>query len=275
MKNTNDMVIYKITNLINNKIYIGRDTRNRLNYYGSGRAIKEALREFGRKNFKKEIIEHCNNMKELKQRENYWILYYNSNNEIVGYNLHKGGEGYDCSGKKNPMYNLSLYDYWRKLYDENEVERRIQQHKTNMSKAMMGENNGMYGKSAIKGLKWINNGKENKYIAPNEVQTYLNEGWVLGRSKERIWINNRKEEKWINKELSQEYLDSGWKKGRKLRGSKHPRSKVYVLISPEGKEYIIKGDIDQKLKEINLSRGSLHNLQSGKKDEIKGWKFKE
>jgi hypothetical protein len=50
-------VIYKITNLINQKIYIGKDSTNRKNYYGSGKAIKNAILKYGEDNFSKEIID--------------------------------------------------------------------------------------------------------------------------------------------------------------------------------------------------------------------------
>ena len=51
------MIIYKTTNLINKKIYIGQDTKNNPNYLGSGKYFKYALKKYGKENFSKEIIE--------------------------------------------------------------------------------------------------------------------------------------------------------------------------------------------------------------------------
>ena len=47
------MEIYKITNLINNKIYIGKDTTSDPNYFGSGLLINRAFKKYGKENFTK------------------------------------------------------------------------------------------------------------------------------------------------------------------------------------------------------------------------------
>jgi len=87
-------VIYKITNLINNKIYVGKDVKNRSYYYGSGKVLKFAIKKYGKENFKKEIIEECDK-EQLSKREVYWIKKLRSNTANIGYNLTSGGEGGD------------------------------------------------------------------------------------------------------------------------------------------------------------------------------------
>lgn len=89
------MQIYKITNLVNNKIYIGKDTVSDKNYYGSGVLIKRAIEKYGIKNFKKEIIEECVSNDELCLKEKYWIEHFNSTNLKIGYNISRGGDGGD------------------------------------------------------------------------------------------------------------------------------------------------------------------------------------
>lgn len=86
------MEIYKITNLINNKFYIGLDTLDRKNYYGSGTAIKSAIKKYGKENFQKEILEKCDSIDKLNEREIYWIKELNSKYSN-GYNLTDGGRG--------------------------------------------------------------------------------------------------------------------------------------------------------------------------------------
>ena len=51
-------VVYRITNMINGKKYIGKHSTTDVydGYFGSGVAIKQAINKYGIDNFKKEII---------------------------------------------------------------------------------------------------------------------------------------------------------------------------------------------------------------------------
>lgn len=89
------MQIYKITNLINNKIYIGKDTTSDSNYFGSGLLINRAFKKYGMENFIKEVIDETEDYIELSKKEIYWIEKYNSTNREIGYNISKGGDGGD------------------------------------------------------------------------------------------------------------------------------------------------------------------------------------
>ena len=93
------MQIYKITNLINNKIYIGKDTTSDSNYFGSGLLIKRAIEKYGIENFKKEILDETNDYEDLSIKEKYWINYLNSTDLNIGYNISKGGDGGDTLSK--------------------------------------------------------------------------------------------------------------------------------------------------------------------------------
>jgi len=88
--------IYKITNLINGKIYIGQRTINKkpeldTNYLGSGNLIKKSLQKYGKDNFKKEILEECIDRNSLCVRERYWIKELNARDPKIGYNIVEGG----------------------------------------------------------------------------------------------------------------------------------------------------------------------------------------
>jgi group I intron endonuclease len=87
------MIIYKTTNSINGKIYIGQSFKNKPSYFGSGNIIKKAIKKYGKQNFKKEIICFCESKEEMDKQEVFWINYYNSTNSKIGYNILKGGNG--------------------------------------------------------------------------------------------------------------------------------------------------------------------------------------
>lgn len=105
--------IYKITNQINGKIYIGKSTRierrwsehkSDVNDINKQNHLYRAMRKYGKESFNFEIIELCpedNNI--LSEREKYWINYYNSYEE--GYNETRGGEGH-FKYKSEEIYQL-------------------------------------------------------------------------------------------------------------------------------------------------------------------------
>lgn len=80
------MVIYLTTNLINGKKYIGLDTHNRPWYLGSGTVLKKAIAKYGKHNFKKEILEECSTVEELREKELYWINKYRAHINPEFYN---------------------------------------------------------------------------------------------------------------------------------------------------------------------------------------------
>ena len=89
------MVIYKTTNLINNKIYIGKNKGNDNWYLGSGKLLLYAIKKYGKENFKKEIIEICTSLEHMKEREIYWIEKLKARDRKIGYNIQIGGDGGD------------------------------------------------------------------------------------------------------------------------------------------------------------------------------------
>lgn len=123
------MQIYKITNNINNKIYIGKDTTSNPNYYGSGSLISKSIKKYGIENFTKEIIEICESNEILCEREKFWIEFFNSSDLKIGYNISKGGDGGDT------LSNNPNIDIIRKKISET-MKKKIfsEEHRKNLSK---------------------------------------------------------------------------------------------------------------------------------------------
>jgi group I intron endonuclease len=86
------MIIYKITNLLNNKIYIGQTNGKNKFYFGGGKIIKIVIKKYGRKNFKWETIVEGNfNNVFIDELEKHYIRLHNATNRNVGYNIELGG----------------------------------------------------------------------------------------------------------------------------------------------------------------------------------------
>lgn len=101
------MVIYKTINQINGKWYIGKDARNRSYYLGSGKALKNALKKYGKQNFVKVILEECTDLVHLSIREKHWISINSAITNPVSYNIAPGGEG----GNRNGFIDYAKIDY--------------------------------------------------------------------------------------------------------------------------------------------------------------------
>lgn len=92
------MIIYKTTCLLDNKIYISQDSKNNPKYYGSGKyLLNNAIKKYGKENFKKEIICECIPKEELDEKEKFWIKELNS----------KYPNGYNITGGGGDTYNNS------------------------------------------------------------------------------------------------------------------------------------------------------------------------
>lgn len=103
------MFIYIITNISNNKIYIGKTTQS--NPYkrwsahcadwrlkNSKQPIHKAIKKYGEDKFIFELVKYCNNIVELNQEEIYWI---DQTKHLPNYNMVPGGGGGSLYGRKH------------------------------------------------------------------------------------------------------------------------------------------------------------------------------
>ena len=133
------MYIYKTTNMVNNKIYVGLSKYNpeeNPEYLGSGYLLKKAIKCYGVHAFTKTILEICKTKEELLLRERYWISCLNARDRNIGYNICEGGTWGDTwtynprkeelrqklremmLGAKNPNYGNKWSIHQRKIASE-------------------------------------------------------------------------------------------------------------------------------------------------------------
>ena len=110
------MIIYKITNQVNNKVYIGLTTES-LQKRWCGHKVDSkkknshlyiSMRKYGIENFTIEIIDETDSFEKLGELERYYIKQYNSQDPNYGYNITAGGESNQLDG--NPKAKLTLSD---------------------------------------------------------------------------------------------------------------------------------------------------------------------
>jgi len=86
--------IYKTTNLINGKYYIGMHSTSNLKdgYLGSGTYLRRSIRKYGKENFKCKILEFCRDREELVKREQE-LVHEELIKDPLCMNLKLGGSG--------------------------------------------------------------------------------------------------------------------------------------------------------------------------------------
>lgn len=137
--------IYKTTNLINNKKYIGMHSTNNLNdnYLGSGKILQKAIKKYGKENFTKEILHIFDNFDDMTNKEREII-----NSDIFEsdeyYNLKEGGEGGRLS--EEIINKIATKNKGRQVSKE-AIEKSLQSRIDNGTWYKSGKDHHFYGKT--------------------------------------------------------------------------------------------------------------------------------
>jgi hypothetical protein len=201
--------IYKTTNIVNGKFYIGKHQTKDLNdgYLGSGKLLKRAIKKYGIENFHKEILFECRSEEHMNTLEKILVV----PDPELNYNLcdgGKGGFGYInsfCHNNKNNQRKTGNYKFLKqpnkesKLYREklsSALKKKYNEGFTNgfkgkkhsekfrqrmsslMQEKQKGINNSQFGTC------WVNNGIQVKKIKKQELDFYLGLGYLKGRIME-------------------------------------------------------------------------------------------
>jgi hypothetical protein len=207
--------IYKTTNILTNRYYIGMHSTDNLNdgYLGSGKRLRYSINKYGKENHIVEIIEFCTSREELKNREKEIVnLNEIAKNEclnlIVG---GEGGRGFTNEEQKQNAIKSNQRQKWLKENNKEWNEKRTKQLKENGSnvltklwkegklsapnwtgkqhkeetKLKIGLANSLKQKGEYNsqfGSQWITNGEQNKKI---KMMGIVPTGWKLGRTPKK------------------------------------------------------------------------------------------
>lgn len=186
--------VYKITNRINNKTYIGKHQTRNLDdeYMGSGKLVKRAINKYGKENFSKEILFVFKTEQEANNKEKELVVVSENT-----YNLCPGGHGGfgyinennlctrsktgNCGfrvlpkefnieqSRKAGLLNVKNKTGFFKY--ENRAFFKGKKHKE-LSKKIIGSKNSIHQqgpKNSQYGTCWITNGIENKKIKKEDL----------------------------------------------------------------------------------------------------------
>lgn len=146
--------LYKITNTIDNKVYIGQSNKEnerwRQHKYFARQDepiqyVHRAMKKYGIENFSYEVIAMCRTQEDADETEKTLIIQYDSQNKENGYNISRGGDLIWNRGlpkEQQPMYGKHHSEESRKKISKSSTGKEMPPHtdeyKENMSRIMTG-----------------------------------------------------------------------------------------------------------------------------------------
>ena len=271
------MYVYKIINNFNNKIYVGKSIYSidkSIDYYGSGVKIINAIKKYGKKNFKKEIIKECLTLQELNEQEIYWISELKSYKNDIGYNISMGGDGGDTISK-HPNRQRIVEDKtkWSRQYwtPEKKIEQSIR---------YKGKGNPFSEKhhteESIQKISTKKKGIHNSIDTNNKISDTLRIKYQSGEIVKIVTDETR------NK-LSKSHMGLGHTQitKDKLRnismGAGNPSAKLWIFINKNGEQIEVNGEFQKFCIEHNLSYKAMRTIANNtRKDKYyNSWTVKK
>ena len=241
------MIIYKVTNLINQKIYIGKTIKKNKNYLGSGNLIKLAVKRYGRKNFSRKILEECNSIEELNKQEKFWIEELNSNKRGVGYNITNGGEGGDVftNNSNKEAIRIKLRENGKKSLGRYHTEESKQKNREKHF-----------------GVSWGKHTKETK-----EKISKLHKGRKFTEEHKRELSKKRKLR--ITTEKTKKKMSNAWTD--EMKEKQASRNRKSIICNETKIEYSCMKEASNKM---GFSKSSIYHNLHGRNKNVHGYTFK-
>jgi len=143
--------LYKITNTLNNKLYIGQTVDNKKRWMQhksyakspdkTGQYIHRAMAKHGVENFAFEMIATCQTQEDANEIESLLIVQYNSRDQNHGYNLMVGGAYGGHSEESKQKQSISMKKAYERKGNWNLGTKRTDEQKATLSYAQQNRNN--------------------------------------------------------------------------------------------------------------------------------------
>jgi len=230
-------IIYKATNVLNNKVYIGKTTktlqhRKQQHYaetkHGCNTYFHKALRKHGEW-FRWDVLGQCNTSDQLIIAEIECIEFFQSANNLYGYNLSLGGEGNtNQKGKRWGKFN----SFYGKHHTE-ETRLHLSAIKTGK---YTGKDNSMYGKRHSEKTKQL-------------LRTIA-----------------------LKRTTTKHTIDTVTKLRFPFVGKDNPAARTVLFLDPHKTIFIVNGEFNKFSKLNHIDPESFRAVAKGRKIEHKGWK---
>jgi len=127
--------VYISTNLINGRQYIGQKKSTKFlgNYFGSGKIIRQAIKQYGKEQFSVKLIEWCQTVNEANEKEIFYINKFNAVDDLRYYNIMSGGL---CKTSRKGQKNTKEHN--EKVSKALKGKPKSEHHKQQLSKAKIG-----------------------------------------------------------------------------------------------------------------------------------------
>ena len=195
--------IYKTTNKINEKFYVGMHSTNNLEdgYIGSGKYLWNSIRKHGRENFEVEFLEFFDSREKLRERESFIVTEDFITNPLC-MNLKRGGDG----GFTTEAYKKGAKKMNEIIWNDPDYIKRAKDRGSKLFKRLHEE-------GIIKPLDWTGR----KHNQKSKIKMSDKAKLRIGNKNSQFgtcWITKNGINKKINKENLAEYEIIGWNKGR-------------------------------------------------------------
>lgn len=265
--------IYLLTNIINNKIYVGKSqnlSRRTSDYrfvnkkwFGWNSLIVKAIKKYGWENFKVDILESFTELddKRLLDKEADWIMKLNSTNREIGYNLcvrSTSRFGFKMSQETRKKISRSLKEHYKNNPNPLRGRARTQEVKDKISKHHKENKISVGEKNPIFGIKRSNETKQK--ISQTRIEKNIGAG-----DRNPFWGKKHTEE-----------TRQKMREGSKNKTNETLRKPVLQIDKDSGeviREWVSSAEVGRVL---GLHSSNISGVCRGKMKTYKGfvWRFK-
>ncbi len=265
-------IIYKVTNKVNGKVYVGQTTQKlsfrKAKHINRGHYLYNALNRYGLENFNWEIISYCGSVEKLNKMEKYYIKKYNSFSN--GYNLTEGGEGQlgvSPSGDVRQKISDSLKGRYcgkeNPFYSKKHSEKSRMKMSDALKGKMVGEKNSFYGKKHSQ--------ESRKKMSESHMGEKNNNYGKRFSEEHRRKIGESNKGKKMSVETKRKISVS---RTGKCIGKDNPNAKRYVITTPIGEEFVVHSLMNfcRNYNKCKLDHRNLHKCAKGERTHHHGYK---